>query len=196
MVRCWYIYIYIYIFLKLFHTHSTRWRTDLWELDDNRRAEVVTDRLESNFYARCPPERRPVPLRHLDNEKDTAGAIDAGNAPADDNDEKDLKALEAGAASPDPENENENTSNIKGKEKPHYDSSLPLAIQRTFFFPFWLSGILYATGGTSTLFRKSLTSTRGWNLTKICAHRCASDDFSTYDQGSSPVFGRCVCTPH
>jgi len=94
-----------------------------------------------------------VPLRLLDNEKDNAGAIDTGSATADDNDEKGLDALKAGAASPDPENENENenenASNIKGrKEKPQYDSSLPLAIQRTFFFTFWLSGILYAVGGT------------------------------------------------
>jgi hypothetical protein len=29
----------------------------------------------------------------------------------------------------------------------------------------------------------------------ICAHRGASDNFSSCDQGSSPVFGRCICTP-
>lgn len=90
-----------------------------------------------------------MPLRLLDNEKDNAGAVDTDNATADDNDEKGLDALKAGAASPDLENENE-ASNIEGKkEKPQYDSSLPLALQRTFFYPFWLSGILYATGGTS-----------------------------------------------
>lgn len=127
----------------------TRSITDLWELDDHRRAEVVTDRLESNFYVRCPPERRParLRLRLSNNDKDTAGAIGTSDATGDDdNDEKGLGALEAGAASPDPDNKRNNK-----KTKPQYDSSLPLALQRTFFFPFWLSGILYAIGGMSTL---------------------------------------------
>jgi hypothetical protein len=35
-----------------------------------------------------------------------------------------------------------------------------------------------------------------WNLTTICTHRGAGDYFSTYDQGSSPVFGRFICAPH
>ena len=108
-------------------------RTDLWELDDRRRAEVLTDRLESNFYARCPPERRPARLRPLNNhdkgkDKDTAGVIDPGNGKADDNDndndEKGLGALEAGAALPDLENANENANNVKGQTRePQYDSS-------------------------------------------------------------------------
>ena len=84
-----------------------------------------------------------MPLRLLHNEKDNAGAIDTASATADDNDEKGLDVNE---------NENENASNIKGgNERPQYDSSLPLAIQRTFFYTFWLSGILYALGGTSPL---------------------------------------------
>lgn len=124
----------------------------MWELDDRRRAEVVTDRLESNFYTRCPPERRPVSLRLPENNKDT-DTIDTSDATAGDgNDEKGLGELEAGAASPDPENKNAsniNTSRQKGKGKKElqYDSSLPFAIQKTFFFHFWLSGCLYAIGG-------------------------------------------------
>ena len=144
-------------------------RTDLWELDDRRRAHVVTDRLESNFYARCPPEKRPARFRRAStttttnaNDKNATDAI-IDDGTVDDNDEKGLEMLENGTAgaSPGREKENEKASHDrsrpakevkgKGRRAPQYDSSLPFALQRTFFFHFWLSGILYAIGGPSIL---------------------------------------------
>lgn len=134
-------------------------RIDLWELDDHRRAQVVTGRLESNFYARCPPEKRPAHLRlSTDNDKNTTDATDAiDDSTGNGNDEKGLEMLEGGEASPVPENANTSDhagrparkAEGKGKKTSQYDSSLPLAIQRTFFVHFWLSGVLYAIGGMS-----------------------------------------------
>ncbi|KAJ9111013.1 hypothetical protein QFC22_006658, partial [Naganishia vaughanmartiniae] len=35
---------------------------DVWSLDESRRAQALSDLLESKFYARCPPSRRPLHL--------------------------------------------------------------------------------------------------------------------------------------
>ena len=68
----------------------------------------------------------------------------------DGDDEKGLEMLEGGEASSDPANTNtREKAKGRGKTRAQYDSSLPFAIQRTFFFHFWLSGLLYAIGGTS-----------------------------------------------
>ena len=99
-------------------------RTDLWELDDRRRADVVTDRLESNFYARCPPEKRPAHLRRR---------LSSSHDNLDDTTDKDDAIGTSGT--------------VSAAQESQYDSSLPFAIQRTFFFHFWLAGFLYATGG-------------------------------------------------
>lgn len=45
--------------LKTGYTRPIK-ENDVWHLDDDRLTEVVADRLERNFYGRCPPSRRPL----------------------------------------------------------------------------------------------------------------------------------------
>jgi hypothetical protein len=104
--------------------------TDLWELDDSRRSDVIAPRLERNFYSRCPPEKRPRFIREqevstpTDEETQEKLEPDGGETPP----EVVEKGAEAGT-------------------KKVYDESLVFALEKTFRYHFWLGGILQLIGG-------------------------------------------------
>jgi ATP-binding cassette, subfamily C (CFTR/MRP), member 1 len=100
---------------------------DLWELDENRKSEHIAPILERNFYARCPPHKRP---RHLRENQDASGTI---------SDEK----VEEGQTNQTPEE-------IAATKKA-YDESLVYAMEKTFRRQFWIGGILQLVGGMRTL---------------------------------------------
>ncbi|KZO98301.1 multidrug resistance-associated ABC transporter [Calocera viscosa TUFC12733] len=143
---------------------------DLWELDDARLAHTVADTLEGNFYARVPPHKRPPFLRpsasdqagpgqgekivHTPTTTSTASAS-ASAVPPD---------LEKGPAppgsssgpGPGPEKLSRAKSGVsylsakagRAPKPKTYDSSLILALNRTFFWRFWPAGILKLIGDT------------------------------------------------
>ncbi|TFK36264.1 cadmium ion transporter [Crucibulum laeve] len=90
-------------------------KDDFWELPNSQLTNTVTDKVEANFYARCPPEKRPNFLRNK-----------YGND-----------------AQPAPEPSNEHEASAKGKaSKPQYDESLFKSLHHTFFREIWVSGAL------------------------------------------------------
>ncbi|EJU01834.1 hypothetical protein DACRYDRAFT_22209 [Dacryopinax primogenitus] len=125
---------------------------DLWELDDARLAHTVADKLEQNFYSRCPPEKRPAFLRAKaaaagegEEGKITPTSTSTAARPSGEHD------LEKGGASEQPPHKS--SLGRKGKSKPRAkkeitDSSLILALNRTFFWRFWPAGILKLVGDT------------------------------------------------
>jgi len=38
---------------------------DLWELPQPRSTSAITDKTETNFYSRCPPEKRPRYMKEM-----------------------------------------------------------------------------------------------------------------------------------
>jgi ATP-binding cassette subfamily C (CFTR/MRP) protein 1 len=102
---------------------------DLWELDEKRKSENIAPILERNFFARCPPHKRP---RHLREGQDIARSETIS-------DEK----LEEG--------QNDQTPEDVAASKKVYDESLVFAMEKTFRRQFWIGGILQLIGGMRTL---------------------------------------------
>ncbi|PVG03951.1 hypothetical protein CPB86DRAFT_748462 [Serendipita vermifera] len=122
---------------------------DLWELDDARRSDHVSPLLEHNFYARCPPEKRP---RHLQEHNIfTPGKEKETNLPnlsAPNGDGDDVEAQKP------------LTKEEEKRRKKMYDESLVWALEKTFRYKFWMGGILQLIGDglatTSPLVTKAL----------------------------------------
>jgi ATP-binding cassette, subfamily C (CFTR/MRP), member 1 len=62
------------------------WCTDLWQLPPPRLTQNLSDRVERNFFARCPPAKRPAFLRDMDERVvgEDQGAMVPEGAPAND----------------------------------------------------------------------------------------------------------------
>lgn len=88
---------------------------DLWELPPNILTASLASTVEKNFYARCPPEKRPQ------------GDIDLS--------EEDARSL-------DDEKKYPRKNEPKQEEKKQYDSSLLKSLHHTYFTPFWLAGAM------------------------------------------------------
>jgi hypothetical protein len=101
---------------------------DLWELNEPRKSENIAPILERNFYARCPPHKRP---RHLRESQDLPPSETVS-------DEK----LEEGQKAETPED--------AAATKKAYDESLVFAMEKTFRRQFWIGGILQLIGGMIT----------------------------------------------
>ncbi|KAJ7100917.1 multidrug resistance-associated ABC transporter [Mycena belliarum] len=97
-------------------------KDDLWELPDSQSTSATTDALEASFYSRCPPQQRPGVLRAKSAQSEQAGE-DAKQDTIDDSTEKPKRLWQR-------------------KPRKQFDSSLFLAIHRTFIFPIWSAGIL------------------------------------------------------
>ncbi|KZT57357.1 hypothetical protein CALCODRAFT_434214 [Calocera cornea HHB12733] len=136
---------------------------DLWELDDARLAHTVADSLEKNFYARVPPQKRPAFLRPVADQAADGPGVNIAHTPTTASTATATAGagadLEKGSAVPGDEKLSRAKSGIsyastsgrgKGKaRKPKkYDSSLVLALNRTFFWRFWPAGILKLVGDT------------------------------------------------
>ncbi|EJU01830.1 hypothetical protein DACRYDRAFT_52395 [Dacryopinax primogenitus] len=131
---------------------------DLWELDDARLAHTVADQVEQNFYARCPPGKRPIFLRAPTEAGEvdvqftrtgtsfgtrTAAASSSGYGDLEEGSTEKLGRTKSSATPADLPS----TSSSKA-DKREYDSSLLLALNRTFFWRFWPTGILRLVGDT------------------------------------------------
>jgi ATP-binding cassette subfamily C (CFTR/MRP) protein 1 len=109
----------------------------LWELPKARLTSAITDDVETNFYMRCEPEKRPRFLR--DKFQDTAPP-----------EELDEEKGASDATAPPPE---AFTRTWYGKkqavkvEKPVYDASLLQALHKTFFMRIWFAGMLNLFSG-------------------------------------------------
>jgi len=139
---------------------------DLWELPQSRLTMTVTDDVESRFYLRCPPEKRPPYVR------------DSAQADVEMelyNDHKKLEEtfseemLTASSTHPSVRRESEPSKSEEGltagmwfgREKkggqPKYDESLFKAIHSTFFTRIWMAGVLkLASGELYSVFYVSL----------------------------------------
>jgi ATP-binding cassette, subfamily C (CFTR/MRP), member 1 len=104
---------------------------DLWELDESRRSDAISPRLEQNFYARCPPEKRP----HYIKEQEAFTPIDEETR---EKLEPDINKSET------PQEDLEKNAEAMKKA---YDESLAFALEKTFRYHFWLGGILQFIGG-------------------------------------------------
>jgi ATP-binding cassette, subfamily C (CFTR/MRP), member 1 len=104
---------------------------DLWELNEPRKSENIAPILERNFYARCPPHKRP---RHLQENQDvlTPHSETISN-----------EKLEEGQTDQTPEE-------IAASKKA-FDESLVFAMEKTFRRQFWIGGVLQLVGGMRTL---------------------------------------------
>ncbi|PPQ81812.1 hypothetical protein CVT25_013648 [Psilocybe cyanescens] len=138
-------------------------KEDFWELPKARLTSTITDDVERNFYARCPPEKRP---RHIQNPVSEKGNIDGEKSVEEHGGLKPpaeiLTAVSTQTTVP-PEAELEKELAAKSslnahtrslvkpwtwfrrgekKAKPEFDESLFKAIHRTFFVRIWVGGIL------------------------------------------------------
>ncbi|KAJ7890947.1 multidrug resistance-associated ABC transporter [Mycena olivaceomarginata] len=89
---------------------------DLWSLPPERLTDAMAQKLQDNFYARCPPEKRPLYVQ------------DPGTSS-----EPSVSDVKQETKSDDPKAK---------KQKSPYDSSLGKALHVTFFTPFWTAGVL------------------------------------------------------
>ncbi|KAF9067926.1 multidrug resistance-associated ABC transporter [Rhodocollybia butyracea] len=111
-------------------------KEDLWQLPPARQTANVTDKVEANFYQRCPPDHRPRHLRaklrqpwepELDTEvNEKVDAVESSNG-----------------------KETRKFFGRKSKDiKAQYDSSLNQAIYHTFRVEWWISGIFKLVSDT------------------------------------------------
>ncbi|KII85519.1 hypothetical protein PLICRDRAFT_319144 [Plicaturopsis crispa FD-325 SS-3] len=96
-------------------------KDDFWQLPDNKLTHSLASAVETNFYARCEPARRPAFLREPATEETTQFSEDG----------KDQEKAEAGV-----------TDKNNGQKNPKYDASLLKALYKTFIWRWWFSGIL------------------------------------------------------
>jgi len=114
---------------------------DLWELPHPLLTATVTESIESNFFARCPPGSRPHFLRQKISDTEAEQTVTSSEEP-----EK--------TATIDADPEKGSSSDEKKsseKQKPKYDSSLAKALHKTFFVRWWTAGFLELCGGASNL---------------------------------------------
>ena len=109
---------------------------DFWQLPNQRLTSSLTADLEKNFYARCPPEKRPIFIhegsaKETDDQSTTSGSKESHSA--EDKEKGDTKV----------------ESNSK---PPKYDASLVKAIHTTFFWRWWAAGALKFCSGMLTYF--------------------------------------------
>ncbi|KAL0958935.1 hypothetical protein HGRIS_014251 [Hohenbuehelia grisea] len=102
---------------------------DLWELPQSKQTAELTDRVERLFYARCPPEQRPIAFRA---KSSRTNDIDSHAT------EKDLGDTKGDGIN----------SKSEGAKKSQYDSSLFKALHRAFIVRWWIAGFMHLIGDT------------------------------------------------
>ena len=107
-------------------------RTDFWRLPEAEQSSRVADRIETNYYLRTAPEKRPRHLQDLDSAAPTSAR------PATDSSDYSEKAdsLEKGHAAA---SEPAATPAVKAKK---YDESMFKALHNTFAREMWFAGVL------------------------------------------------------
>ena len=145
------------------------YNTDLWQLPTPLLTKSVSTELEQNFYSRCPPEKRSHAYRDEDDDQSRSGTraptpeeVNAKRPRPSIADEKKGDGDTDGRLSSEPDMEKSWPNNapcvksVKSKRKknlkskpPKQDSSLLMAIHTTFFWQWWISGILKLASGMS-----------------------------------------------
>ncbi|KAF9562072.1 multidrug resistance-associated ABC transporter [Agrocybe pediades] len=100
-------------------------KDDFWELPETRHTGVLTDIVEQNYFARCPPQKRPRHMR------------DGGEDSSTQTSESEKEAKEGGA----PETASPPTA-------PVYDESLFKALLQSFKKRIWFSSLLLVASDT------------------------------------------------
>ena len=95
---------------------------DLWDLPEARRTASLADAVERNYYARCPPGKRPFHMREVQDEK----------ASSDNNEKAEVRQEQ------------------DAKKAPLYDESLFKAVYQTFKRRILGAGLLLVLGGVLT----------------------------------------------
>ena len=104
-------------------------KQDLWEFPSDLQASTIVNRLEGNFFLRCPPEQKH--FCHSDNKYTSRPP-----------------STRDGVKDADLENFSEDSSRVpKCKQKPVHDSSLMKALHQTFFLRWWSAGVLKLGSG-------------------------------------------------
>ncbi|KAH9950728.1 multidrug resistance-associated ABC transporter [Amylocystis lapponica] len=155
-------------------------KEDLWQLPPQRLTDHLSTTIERSFYDRCPPHQRPAFLREPSSDKCPEPSDTDSSTPTIENekrefDEKPPGGSEKGELEPDekalPADE-ETAPHGKGKGKEpaggprkKYDGSLLMALNATFFWKWWGSGVLYCIASllntTSPLVNKLLLTYLG-----------------------------------
>jgi ATP-binding cassette, subfamily C (CFTR/MRP), member 1 len=98
---------------------------DLWDFPKNLQASSISNELESNFFRRCPREQRPSFL-HSPKPFSEVSDSDPDASPED--------------------------HGRQGKKGTVYDSSLTKALHQTFFYRWWLAGLLKLFSGAYSVY--------------------------------------------
>ncbi|KAJ8076752.1 hypothetical protein PM082_001175 [Marasmius tenuissimus] len=94
---------------------------DLWNLPSDRLTTVLTDRVESAFFDRCAPEKRPLAFRETSRDSDS---------------ERDDKIKEG-------EPREEGGASYEGVDKEKvYDASILKTLHGVFYAQWWFAGLL------------------------------------------------------
>ena len=127
----------------------------MWELTKQRQTETLCKEIEDNFYTRCPPEKRPVHYHNHDtaatDSADFGSRSPSGTFKGDEEiDEKVISPKPSKFADVESSLENKNTGSATQQSATAgviYDSSLVKALHKTFFWRFWIAGILKLLSG-------------------------------------------------
>ncbi|KDQ52618.1 hypothetical protein JAAARDRAFT_40221 [Jaapia argillacea MUCL 33604] len=123
-------------------------KEDLWELPPDRLTANIAEVVQRNFYARCPPEKRPHAFREPESQTSSPPLSSSDEDPEKQvGGEDPEKQLGDDSTLPSPQ-ANESGSNKRdssrksNKGEPKYDSSLVKALHTTFFWRWWAGGIM------------------------------------------------------
>ncbi|KAF5370935.1 hypothetical protein D9615_009781 [Tricholomella constricta] len=146
-------------------------KDDLWELPPAQLTSTTTDAVEAHFFARCEPEKRPrfmqEKLRGSDDLVLSATSTKEGTS----NTEKPMKASESRTP-----RFSCSWKRTKGGKKSKHDSSLFLALHRTFIFRIWVAGILKLCADTLKTTTPLLTKVLLTWLTKSYIYHRLTDE--------------------
>ena len=139
---------------------------DLWTLPDNMLTASVSCEVENNFYSRCEPEKRPPFIQ----ERFESASRSLSHALI-----QKEKDIDSERAAPRPDT----------KKSPKYDSSLFIALYKTFTTRIWLAGFLKVFSGAFLKFSHQA------NLIFVSRH--AQDDHTLGHEGVLGVARRILC---
>lgn len=113
--------------------------------------ESLSAEIEQNFYSRCPPEKRPKTAH--DTFHDASTSVSRADSPQVGKNEK-VEEETSSTSVPDAEKAEIKSrkgakAGRKSSKEPKQDSSLLMALHNTFFWPWWMSGLLKLASGTS-----------------------------------------------
>ncbi|KAI0700341.1 multidrug resistance-associated ABC transporter [Cytidiella melzeri] len=125
-------------------------KEDLWQLPTPLLTKSLSAELERNFYNRCPPEKRPhTCIQHPEEQSNPATRKLSDADTKLSSEEPDIEKLEQV-----PSVDAEKSTNLKAghkekkRQQPKQDSSLIMALNTTFFWQWWISGLLKLAADT------------------------------------------------